>query len=72
MNIIDRIKAPTPAFFAKLRNISLMIAAIGTYIISAPIVVPAIVIKIAGYFIVAGGIGSAVSQVVTPGEKAQD
>lgn len=68
MNIIQRIKAPTPSFFAKLRNISLAIAAIGATISTAPIALPAIAIKVAGYLTVAGTVSATISQSVTNGE----
>lgn len=68
MNIIERAKAPTPKFFKKLRNISLLLAALGAAVMGAPVALPAIALKIAGYLAVAGGVGSAVSQVVTNGE----
>jgi hypothetical protein len=60
--IIQRLQAPTPTFFQKLRNIGLILATIATTIATAPIALPAIVIKIAGYLAVAGGAASAVSQ----------
>jgi len=68
MNIVERIKSPTPKFFAKLRNISLLLAGIGASVMAAPIALPAIAIKVAGYIAVAGSVGTAVSQVVTNGE----
>ncbi|MEO6671408.1 MAG: hypothetical protein ABIN36_18135 [Ferruginibacter sp.] len=69
MNIIERIQAPTPKFFVKLRNISLLLATLGASILAAPIALPAVVLQIAGYIAVAGAAGSAVSQAVTPHEE---
>lgn len=65
MNIVERIKAPTPKFFVRLRNISLVLATLGATVIAAPVALPAVVLKIAGYIAVAGAAGSAVSQTVT-------
>lgn len=65
MNIIQRIQAPTPTFFKKLRNAGLILAAIGTTLITAPIGLPVMVTTIAGYLTVAGSVISAVSQVTT-------
>ena len=70
MNIIDRITSPTPSFFSKLRNIGLVLAAISTTLATAPLALPAIVVKIAGYLAVAAGIASAVSQTAVPNEPA--
>lgn len=67
-NIIQRVQAPTPKFFKKLRNIGLALAAISAGIIASPVALPALVIKIAGYLAVAGGIAGTVSQVAVEGE----
>lgn len=63
MNIIERIKAPTPKFFKRLRSIGLALLAISGSVIAAPVVLPAVVISIAGYAALAGGVISAISQV---------
>ena len=69
MTIIQRAKAPTPQFFKSLRNIGLTAAAIGTAIITAPVALPAIVVTVAGYLTVTGGVLSAVSQITTGREN---
>ena len=66
--LIERATVPTPKFFKKLRNIGLALAAVATTIVAAPIALPAVVIKIAGYLAVAGGIAGAVSQTAVEGE----
>lgn len=68
MNIIKRVKAPTPKFFKTLRTVGLSLAAIGGTIISAPIALPLGIISVGGYLIVAGGVLSAVSQITTINE----
>ncbi len=65
MNILERIQAPTPSFFKKLRNIGLILAAVGAAIISAPISLPVAVVTVAGYLTVAGAVIGAVSQFTT-------
>ncbi len=62
MNIIQRVKAPTPPFFKTLRNSGLALATLGASILAAPVALPDIVLKIAGYIAVAGSVASAVSQ----------
>ena len=71
MNILQRAKAPTPKFFKTLRNIGLILLAISGSILAAPVALPAIVISIAGYAAVVGGVMSAVSQV-TVEDKVKD
>jgi Sec-independent protein secretion pathway component TatC len=65
MSIQERIQSPTPPFFAKLRNWSLILVAISGAILTTPVVLPAIVVKVAGYLAVAGTVAGAVSQAVT-------
>lgn len=65
MTIRKRAEAPTPKFFKVLRNVGLVLAAIGGTILAAPIALPAIVTSVGGYLVVAGGVASAVSQLTT-------
>ena len=62
MNILERAKAPTPKFFKILRAIGLALLGISGTIVAAPIVLPSVLVTVAGYLAVAGGIASAVSQ----------
>lgn len=68
MNLLDRFYAPTPSFFKKLRNVGIIVTAASTAILTAPVVLPGILITVAGYLLVAGSIVSAVSQVTVEGE----
>lgn len=65
MNLVQRVKAPTPKFFKVLRNIGLILATVGGTILAAPIALPIVVSSAAGYLTVAGGVLSAVSQLTT-------
>lgn len=71
MTIKKRITAPTPKFFKVLRNIGLVLAAVGGSILTAPVSLPAVVVTIGGYVTVAGGVLSAVSQLTVKEEQAQ-
>ena len=62
-------KKPTPKFFKKLRNIALTLAGVGGAILTAPVALPAFIIKLAGYLVVAGTVGGSVSQVAVKNEK---
>lgn len=68
MKLIDRLKAPTPKFFRVLRNVGLGLAAAGGILVASPIAIPALVVTIGGYMIVAGSVATAVSQAVTTSE----
>lgn len=50
------------SFFKKIRNIGLVLAAISGTLITAPVALPAALIKVAGYLGVASMMASAVSQ----------
>lgn len=63
MNVLDRAKAPTPKFFKVLRTIGLALLAVSGSIVAAPIALPTVVVTVAGYAAVAGGVLSAVSQI---------
>lgn len=65
MNLMQRALSPTPNFFKKLRNIGLVIAAIGTAIVTAPVGLPAVIVSIGSYCAVTGAVIGAVSQVTT-------
>lgn len=69
MNILERMKTPTPKFFKIVRNIGLALAAAGGVIIAAPVALPAIVITVGGYLVVAGSVAVAVSQAVIEGPE---
>lgn len=66
--LVNRVKAPTPKFFKKLRNIGLALAAVATTIAAAPVALPAVITTVAGYLAVAAGVISAVSQTAVEGE----
>ena len=54
--IIKRMHKTTPKYFKKIRNAGLAIVAIGASIPAAPVVLPAILLQIAGYLVLAGGV----------------
>jgi hypothetical protein len=68
--ILHRISSPTPGFFKKIRNIGLAVAAISGTLLTAPVALPAVLLKIAGYLAVAGGVASAISQVTSTDDTA--
>ena len=74
MNVVERAKAPTPKFFKVLRTIGLALLAVSGSIVAAPVALPAVVVTVAGYAAVAGGVLSAVSQITVDDNlrQAQD
>lgn len=72
MNIVQRMKAPTPKFFRVLRTIGLALAAASGALLAAPVALPAAVVTVAGYLTVAGSVVTAVSQVAVQKEDEDD
>lgn len=72
MNVVDRVKAPTPKFFRVLRTIGLSLAAVAGTLIAAPVALPAAVITIAGYIAVAGTVVTAVSQTAVVNDDKEE
>ena len=69
MNFIERMSAPTPSFFKRLRNAGLVLTAVSGTIITSPVSLPAALVQVAGYVAVAGAVASAVSQAATNNEE---
>lgn len=51
-----------------IRNIGLALTAISGVIATAPVTLPAVIVTVAGYLAVAGGIASAISQTAIYGD----
>jgi hypothetical protein len=69
LNIVERIKAPTPKWFKIIRNIGIAVATIGGVIIASPVALPVGLVSAAGYLVLGGSIISAVSQTGVKSEE---
>ena len=67
--VVERMSQKTPRFFIKIRNIGLILTAVSGSLLAAPIALPALLAKIAGYLAVAGAVASAVSQTAVTNEE---
>jgi len=67
--IINRLQEPTPPFFQKIRNAGLIVAAIGTTILASPVALPLLLVNVAGYLGVGGGVMSTLGQVAVKKEE---
>ncbi|WP_420577507.1 DUF5675 family protein [Ekhidna sp.] len=72
MNVVDRVKAPTPKFFKVLRTIGLSIAAAGGAILASPIALPAGIVAVGGYLVAGGTVLGAVSQTAVKDQCEKD
>ena len=68
MTVIERVQAPTPKFFKKVRTGGLIMATIGASLLAAPEGLPPFLLKLAGYLAVAGSVATAISQTTTNGD----
>ena len=64
----QRVVAPTPKFFRLLRTIGIMIGLVGGAILASPVVLPAAVVSVGGYLVLAGSIVTGVSQTAVEKE----
>jgi hypothetical protein len=65
MNLLQRITAPTPSFFKKIRKLGIILATISGAILAAPLVLPPALITAATYLGIAGSVATAVSQTAS-------
>ena len=62
LNVVERVKAPTPRFFKVIRNVGLVLGAVGTTLLTAGTALPVVVTTVAGYMVTVGAVAAAVSQ----------
>jgi hypothetical protein len=76
MNILSEVKnramAPTPPFFQFLKKAGLIIAAVGTAVLTAPGAVPAIFLTYAGHAVTAGTILATISQLTVDESRLEE
>lgn len=61
--VLDRVTLPTPRFFRKVRTIGAALAPVGGILATAPVALPAAVVALCGYLVLAGSVAAAVSSV---------
>ena len=69
MNIVERVKAPTPKWFKVLRTIGITLASVGGAILASPVTLPAGIVTAAGYLLLGGTVVTAVSQTGVKSEE---
>ena len=72
MNLVERVKAPTPKWFKTIRNIGIVLASVGGIILASPIALPAGLVSAAGYLVLGGSIISVVSQTAVKSEEVPE
>jgi hypothetical protein len=69
MSVVDRLNAPTPPFFKKLRTTGIMVGVVGGALAAAPVALPVAIVSLSGYLITAGSILTAVSSITVDDSK---
>lgn len=72
LNLIERVKAPTPKWFKIVRTIGITLTAVGGAILAAPVAIPATVVTVAGYLALGGTIATAVAQTAIQTEENEN
>lgn len=67
-----RCRKETPPFFKKLRLAGMILAAVGTAVVAAPIALPALAVTIGGYVLLGGTVITAVSQTAVNDEDCEE
>jgi hypothetical protein len=60
--LVERVMAPTPKFFRLIRTIGVVIGLVGASILASPVVLPAAIVTVGGYLVLAGSIATGVAQ----------
>ena len=72
LNLVSRIQEPTPKWFRIVRNLGLVLSAVGGVLVASPVALPAAVVAVGGYLLLGGTIIGAVSQTAVSAEEYGD
>ena len=65
----ERWNSKTPTFWKKVQKIGVACGIVGAAIVSAPIALPAAIVSVSGYLIVAGSLTAALTQLTKDDSK---
>jgi uncharacterized membrane protein HdeD (DUF308 family) len=68
-DLINRWNSKTPNFWKKVQKIGLTVGTLGAVIVASPVVLPAALVTVSGYFIAVGGVTAALSQLTVESPK---
>ncbi|QIG88515.1 hypothetical protein G6R40_02500 [Chryseobacterium sp. POL2] len=69
LNLVSRIKEPTPKWFKIIRSAGLVLSAVGGVLVAAPVALPATLITVGGYLLLGGTLATAISQTAINSEE---
>jgi hypothetical protein len=68
LSLVQRVLAPTPSFFKKIRAIGLVMGVVGAALLASPVALPTVVATVDGYLVLGGSIITSVAQTAVKGE----
>lgn len=69
LNLVNRIKEPTPKWFKIIRSAGLVLSAVGGVLVASPVALPATLVTVGGYLLLGGTLASAISQTAINSEE---
>jgi len=72
LNLVERVKAPTPKWFKIIRNVGITLTAVGGAILASPVALPASIITVAGYVLLGGTVATAIAQTAMSSEDKEN
>jgi hypothetical protein len=72
ISIGERLAAPMPPFFRRIRNFGLVLGAVATAILTSPIALPPVLITVAGYATVLASAIAAVASLTVDYDATKD
>lgn len=72
LNLVERVKAPTPKWFKIIRTIGITLTAVGGAILAAPVALPATIITVAGYVMLGGTVATAIAQTAMQTDNEEE
>ena len=70
LSLLDRVALPSPLFWKKVSAVGKAIGALGLVLVTAPVALPAAVVSVAGYLVLAGSLTAGLSALTVEQDAA--
>ena len=68
LSLLDRVTLPSPTFWRKVSAVGIAIGGLGLVLGTAPVALPAAVVSVAGYLVLAGSLTAGLSALTVTAE----
>ena len=72
LNLVERVKSPTPKWFKIIRNVGITLTAVGGAILASPVALPATIVTVAGYVLLGGTVATAQTAMSSEDKNKED